>query len=347
MKNKILKLISIASVLSMGIISTSHAAVWLAVVPADNWDTESPNNNTIPFSYYECGDRVRYQQVIPGSVIGQGTVGSIAFRLNGSIASDIGPITYENATVKLSSTLVTAYTISDTFSDNVGPDETTVFSGDMVLSATVSASDPNPFDINIPINAAFEFDGTKANLLLDITMDYCHAQSFSLDSIGSSESVFGRAYGHAEDASGGSDSAGLVTQITMSTPPPTPNTAGLSGNWSIDGHTGEGFLIDVLDNGLLVVFWFTYDPSGNPVWLLGTTNSMLFDEADLTLSILGGATFGPGFDPNDVVSTPWGTMHIEFDNCGQGTVGYSSSIGYGSGNYNISKVYGNEQNSCP
>ena len=346
MNNILAKFVALSSFISIITMSTANAAAWLATVPADYWDTEGESGNLAPFDTYCDDDLIRHQQIIPGSLLGSGNVDSIAFRLDGGRNYDLSPATYHNASIKLSSTQLTPSSISRTYEDNIGPDETEVFSGDMVISGTFSDTNPNPFNVFIPIDTNFEFDGNNANLLLDMTFETCQGGYLVIDS--TQNVSLGRLYGPANEPEGRvrEHNYGLIMQVSLSSPPPTPNTAGLSGNWSIDGHTGEGFLIDVLDNGLLVVFWFTYDPSGNPVWLLGTTDSMVFDEADLTLSILSGATFGAGFDPDDVVSTPWGTMHIEFDNCGNGSVDYSSSVGYGSGNYTISKVYGNEQTVC-
>ncbi|MGV6851020.1 MAG: hypothetical protein ACWA5R_02435 [bacterium] len=326
------------------LINSAHAAIWLTTSPADLLDT--PGDPTqIPFSHADCGSRMRYQQVIPGSDLGQGTIGSIAFRLNKNMNFGIGPVTYPNTQISLSSTLVTPYTISEIYANNVGPDATEIFSGDLVISGSVSTDTTNPFDVSIPVNANFEFDGTKANLLIDMTMDICPGGNVILDSV--RNAGLGLSYGEASNTNSQlTDYSGLVSQISLSTPPPTPNTKGLSGNWTIDGHPGEGFLIDVLDDGRVVAFWFTYGATGDAMWMFGVSENFLFDEGDFDLVINGGTTFGPGFDPGDIVGNAWGTMHISFANCNEGEVSYNSSIGFGSGTYNILKVYGNEQTVC-
>ena len=102
---------------------------------------------------------------------------------------------------------------------------------------------------------------------------------------------------------------------------------GLSGSWW-GGATrdGEGFLVDVsyLADGTIVVVlsFYTYDPVGNQVWLIGAgTVTAGQNVVTVNLAVPEGAKWGPDFDPSDLPSphTPWGTAELMFGTCGTGT----------------------------
>lgn len=136
------------------------------------------------------------------------------------------------------------------------------------------------------------------------------------------------------------DSVGL--QITTATRP-----RGLGGNWKVFGHSGEGFMIHVTDSNQLVAIWFTYDYSGNQMWLTGVAEGFDGNQATMQVNEVTGPEFGPDFDSGDVDSETWGTVTFTFDNCMEGTVHYNSTAGFGSGIYEIVKVYNTEQQMCP
>jgi len=123
---------------------------------------------------------------------------------------------------------------------------------------------------------------------------------------------------------------------------------GIGGNWSVVGHDGEGFMIDVTQHdGTLVVIWFTYDFDGNQMWLIGTDPDFSGNSAHMTLSRVTGPSFGPDFSPADVITESWGTLTIVFEDCGGGRVTFNSLAGFGAGAYDIMRVYETEQASCP
>jgi len=96
-----------------------------------------------------------------------------------------------------------------------------------------------------------------------------------------------------------------------------------SGAWFDREHRGEGFLVEVLEAGRAVVYWFTYGDDGRQRWLIGVGevdgNRLVFDEM---LESHGGR-FGPDFDPDDVVLTPAGTLSITFNGCSDAVANYS------------------------
>ncbi|MGE4073703.1 MAG: hypothetical protein AB7E72_21225 [Lysobacterales bacterium] len=102
--------------------------------------------------------------------------------------------------------------------------------------------------------------------------------------------------------------------------------AAFGGIWWNPLRDGEGVLIDIGDlpapnsNDLFLFFsWYTYDPSGNPVYLVGGGNRAITEAftTDLTFPVVTtrGARFGAAFNPADVIRVPWGTVTLRYRNC--------------------------------
>lgn len=115
-------------------------------------------------------------------------------------------------------------------------------------------------------------------------------------------------------------------------------TPGMTGSWYDPSHSGEGFILQVIDESNALVYWFTYDKSGKQFWTLGTGQinggEIRFDDM---LSYRGGR-FGPEFDKNDVSNQRWGSLVLSFDDCNSGTATYTNSGSFGSGTQDIQKL---------
>ena len=126
----------------------------------------------------------------------------------------------------------------------------------------------------------------------------------------------------------------------------TPPTSDLSGSWYDPAHNGEGFIVEQLSEHQALVFWFTYDDSGNQSWLLSTGtmkgNRITFPEL---LQPVGGK-FGRSFDPGDVNRRPWGELILELD-CSGGAAAYQPKMeGYSSGSQNLVPLTRLQNSSC-
>ena len=113
--------------------------------------------------------------------------------------------------------------------------------------------------------------------------------------------------------------------------PPERPEGQLSGSWFDPEHDGEGYVLEVLVDGRVLVFWFTYDLNGNRRWFFNTGeirgSQLVFDE----LMTTRGGVFGKDFNPEVVEFIPWGSLELEID-CTGGEARYSSSEeGFGSG----------------
>jgi hypothetical protein len=207
----------------------SAAAQGQAILPATLAGQEGNANNTFPFN---CGSGVssaRYQQVYLGSEVGTGRITELRFRLEGFNGCATGfSQTLSNVTIQLSSTttahpLDSSGGLSATFAENIGPDVTTVFSGDLLLSSSGSPAIPRPFDIVVPLKSRFFFDSsTGANLLLDVSLPACPPVAFCNDSnvvvldshfVANDGVARVFAHDHTSPIAEFSDTLGLVTQV--------------------------------------------------------------------------------------------------------------------------------------
>ncbi len=96
-----------------------------------------------------------------------------------------------------------------------------------------------------------------------------------------------------------------------------------SGAWYDPDHNGEGFIVEVHENGQALVYWFTYTPDGEQRWMLGVGevrgNSIVISELLRT----HGGRFGDGFNPEDVTFAVSGSLSIAFLDCNNAILNYS------------------------
>lgn len=128
---------------------------------------------------------------------------------------------------------------------------------------------------------------------------------------------------------------------------PVSEAALLSGSWFDPTHAGEGYNVEVLNDGQVIVYWFSYDPAGNRRWFFGIgeirEGKLAFDNM-LTSS---GGIFGPDFDPATVEYKPWGTLELDLT-CEGGTATYSSTEeGFGSGTLDVTRLTNIDTLPCP
>jgi arylsulfatase A-like enzyme len=112
----------------------------------------------------------------------------------------------------------------------------------------------------------------------------------------------------------------------------------MSGSWFDQSHDGEGLVIEVLDNGKALVYWFSYDGEGRQAWFFGLGEQDGSAVSIPTMYITSGGRFGPDFDPGQVRLTPWGSLTAELG-CEFGRFDYASGLpGYGSGKQTLTRL---------
>jgi phosphoesterase family protein len=235
------------------------------IVPNNLGTTQGDTGNLFPLS---SSKPVRYQQVFAKSqfsrfAAGGEMINSIAFRAHAPgipFAASVPQLQ-----VRLSTTQKNPDGLSSTFADNVGADDTQVFSGSLAVSVnnSVSASAVNTFDIVIKFTTPFPYNPANGNLLIDIRnlqggteaplldqeMDATNASGDSLSRVYN--------YGDANAAAAGqsgttpeSDTVGLVTQFGTTTnaapspaPTPAPNTLLLNDSTRLRTGSGDSVMI--------------------------------------------------------------------------------------------------------
>jgi hypothetical protein len=120
--------------------------------------------------------------------------------------------------------------------------------------------------------------------------------------------------------------------------PPETDAGLLSGSWYDPSHSGEGYVLEVLIDQRVLVYWFSYDLQGNRRWFFGTGEiqggKIIFNDMFTT----HGGIFGSDFDPDKVESDPWGTLELEL-NCKTGTARFTSSeAGFPAGTLNLDRL---------
>lgn len=123
----------------------------------------------------------------------------------------------------------------------------------------------------------------------------------------------------------------------------------LSGSWYNQAQDGHGFSIEVLANGVVVIYWYTYHPDGTPLFILAVGQAVGMS-VTATAYYNTGMRFGV-FDPSERMESEWGTITITFHDCNSATVEYDSTFvhngaQFGSGSFSIQKLVSIDQLEC-
>jgi hypothetical protein len=120
--------------------------------------------------------------------------------------------------------------------------------------------------------------------------------------------------------------------------PPEIEEGRLSGSWFDPAHSGEGYVLEVLSDRRVLVYWFSYDSQGKRRWFFGSgeisDGRLLFEDMFTTQ----GGIFGPGFDPAAVKVKPWGSLELDLG-CQAGTATFSpTEPGFPGGSLDLKRL---------
>jgi hypothetical protein len=122
-----------------------------------------------------------------------------------------------------------------------------------------------------------------------------------------------------------------TTQATLPT--------GISGPWYNPAQSGHGLSIEILAQNSALVFWYVYDPQGNPVHLY-IEGRIVGRRIEGTAYAPRGMRFGE-FNPADRELPRWGSVNIDFSDCTHATLQWNAlSSAYGSGQMPIRQLTG-------
>ena len=102
--------------------------------------------------------------------------------------------------------------------------------------------------------------------------------------------------------------------------PPLPHTAGVTGTWFEPATSGQGFVLHAVDDSRILVSFYGYRNDSARLWLLGVYEGLPAFGEPLTMemALAEGGDFG-SFEPGDIDRSAWGTLVIEFHDCGTAT----------------------------
>ena len=120
----------------------------------------------------------------------------------------------------------------------------------------------------------------------------------------------------------------------------------ISGSWFDPDQNGHGLLLEVLNNGQMVAYWFTFGPAGGQAWF-GGVGPINGNQAVIPAFQPSGPRFIPNFVSSQLVVQPWGTLTITFQDCNNGRVDYNSTVGFGSGSMRLTRLTQQAGSSCP
>ncbi len=115
----------------------------------------------------------------------------------------------------------------------------------------------------------------------------------------------------------------------------------VSGAWFDSEREGEGFVVEALENGQGLVYWFTYQPDDSraQAWMIGlgefSDNTLVVDSMLMPV----GGVYGPDFDPDSVERVHWGSLTMHFVDSISAEVSWNSVIDqYGTGQHPVQRL---------
>ena len=221
----------LASLFVFCVTTSSSSFAENIVVPNSNTSAGATGNNRFPLL---VNGGMRYQQVYDSSQFnflasGGEFIAGISFRTPTSvvIGGAFGPTEIENIIFNLSTTNAVPDGLSASFADNIGRDNSTVFSGTLTIGSnfTAGAGGTRAFDIFVDFQNPFFYNPANGNLLLDITNSDMANNNIGIffeaaDQLGDSVSrAFSSERFPEANIATNVDSLGLVTQFSTATVP--------------------------------------------------------------------------------------------------------------------------------
>ena len=194
-----------------------------------------------------------------------------------SITAQAITATISNIQVSLSTTPNASDNLNSVFAQNLGPDNTVVFSGAMSVTTTFTNLDngTKAFDIDLALQTPFVFNSSKGNLLIDWrNFTGCSANLFDNSVQNNSDAVsriFNLSDPNATSSSGG-DTGGGVIEIGYSPVPIPPNIISQPTNEYLGIGETATFVVTANSAPPLIYQWFL-DDTNNPI--SGATNNSL------------------------------------------------------------------------
>jgi len=107
--------------------------------------------------------------------------------------------------------------------------------------------------------------------------------------------------------------------------------AGMTGAWYDPAQNGQGLFFENLGNGNLLIWWFTFGPTGGQAWFGGVGTITSPTTANIQFLKTQGGRWIPNFNPANVTNPILGPATITIANCSSARVDYQLQSGFGTG----------------
>lgn len=116
---------------------------------------------------------------------------------------------------------------------------------------------------------------------------------------------------------------------------------GPTGQWFNPQRNGEGFYIEIIEGSPMQIgiAMYSFDAEGDPLWIVGNVAIDANDKiANIPVSEFDGPVWGPGFDPDDLNTKPFGTITAIFPTCDTALFAVQSDGSLPSGDYSTIRL---------
>lgn len=223
------------------------------------------------------------------------TITAVRWRPDASILRPTTTIS-EHVVVRLSTTKATPGSLSMTYADNVGDDETVVFDGALTLATQNRgpAEGPKEFDLAINFTTPFRYDPSDGNLLIDFAW-YKPFSSVGVDECGAADTALCQWVGHIGNPDAAvANAAGLSGGIRQFVFSAHPVTGDFNQNGQLDADDFDVLAAEVRNQSVNLAFDLNHDSavdaSDRETWVV-----------QLRRTYFGDANLDGVFDSTDLV----------------------------------------------
>ncbi len=107
--------------------------------------------------------------------------------------------------------------------------------------------------------------------------------------------------------------------------------AGITGAWYDPAQPGHGLFMENIGDGRVLVWWFTFGPSGGQAWFGNIATITSGTSATMTFLKTQGGRWIPNFNPSNVTNPELGAGTLIFSSCDAGVLNYNFTQGFGAG----------------
>ena len=117
---------------------------------------------------------------------------------------------------------------------------------------------------------------------------------------------------------------------------------GATGQWWNPAREGEGFFIEIINVGgakQVGIAMYSFDDSGDPLWLVGNVAIEPGDEiVGIPVFQFDGPSWGSDYDAGDLNRTTFGTITVRFPTCDTALFSVQSDGALQSGDYSLQRI---------